>query len=442
LRRFLRMFHGAPPFEDREDAGRRLAERLAPYRDERPLVFALPRGGVPVGYEISRALDAPLDVFVARKLGAPGQPEFGIGAVASGGVRILNEDVVGRLGIPEDYLERITERETAEVERRLRHFRGDRPVPRVRGRTVILVDDGLATGVTARAAVKALRRLEPRRLVLAVPVCAAQTAELIGPEVDELVCLEAPPDLGAIGFWYRDFSQTSDEEVIELLEKARRERRERPVRVPAGPVELEGNLGVPEGARGVVLFAHGSGSGRHSPRNRYVAGALQRAGLATLLIDLLTPDEEEVDLRTGHLRFDIGLLADRLVGATDWLMENPDTLNLRIGYFGASTGAGAALVAAAKRPDEVGAIVSRGGRPDLAGDALPQVRAPTLLIVGGNDVPVIGMNRQALERLRAEKELKIVPGATHLFEEPGALEEVARLAAGWFARYLSLDTGE
>jgi putative phosphoribosyl transferase len=212
---------------------------------------------------------------------------------------------------------------------------------------------------------------------------------------------------------------------------------ERPVRVSTGPVELEGDLGVPEDAGGVVLFAHGSGSSRHSPRNRYVARALREAGLATLLIDLLTPDEERVDLRTGHLRFDIGLLAERLAGATDWLMEDPDTSNLLIGYFGASTGAGAALVAAADRPQEVGAIVSRGGRPDLAGDALPLVETPTLLIVGGNDVPVIGMNEEALGRLRAVKRMEIVAGATHLFEEPGALEEVARLAVGWFGRHLT-----
>ncbi len=211
---------------------------------------------------------------------------------------------------------------------------------------------------------------------------------------------------------------------------------EREARVPLGSVALEGNLGVPEGARGVVLFAHGSGSGRHSPRNRYVAQELRQAGLATLLIDLLTPEEEEIDLRTRHLRFDIGLLAVRLTGATDWLKREPDTRNLRVGYFGASTGAGAALVAAAERPEEVGAIVSRGGRPDLAGDALPRVRAPTLLIVGGNDAPVIEMNREATERLRVEKELKIVSGATHLFEEPGALEKVARLASDWFVWYL------
>ena len=212
---------------------------------------------------------------------------------------------------------------------------------------------------------------------------------------------------------------------------------EHSVRVSAGLITLEGNLGVPDGARGIVLFAHGSGSGRHSPRNRYVAGALREEGLATLLIDLLTPEEEEVDLRTRHLRFNIGLLAERLVDATDWLRRSPETQHLRIGYFGASTGAGAALVAAAERPEDVGAVVSRGGRPDLAGPALPRVAAPTLLIVGGNDLPVIGMNREAMEQLRVEKRFEIVPGATHLFEEPGALEEVARLAAGWFVRHLS-----
>src|SRR5215208_6308475 len=211
---------------------------------------------------------------------------------------------------------------------------------------------------------------------------------------------------------------------------------EREVRVSAGPVELEGNLSIPDNARGIVLFAHGSGSGRHSPRNRYVAEVLLEAELATLLIDLLTPEEEAVDLRARHLRFDIGLLASRLAGATDWLIENPSTQDPRVGYFGASTGAGAALVAAAKRPEVVDAVVSRGGRPDLAGEALRRVVAPTLLIVGGEDEPVIGMNREATEQIRAEKRLEVVPGATHLFEEPGKLEEVARLAAGWFACYL------
>jgi dienelactone hydrolase len=209
------------------------------------------------------------------------------------------------------------------------------------------------------------------------------------------------------------------------------------VEVSAGSVRLEGNLAIPAEAKGIVLFAHGSGSSRHSRRNRFVAQALRENGLATLLIDLLTEAEEAVDVQTRHLRFSIDLLAERLVGATDWLALQPTTYKLKVGYFGASTGAGAALVAAAKRSDSVGAVVSRGGRPDLAGSVLPQVQAPTLLIVGGNDLPVIGLNREALEQLRTTKKLEIVPGATHLFEEPGTLEEVARLASNWFQHYLT-----
>ena len=191
-------------------------------------------------------------------------------------------------------------------------------------------------------------------------------------------------------------------------------------------------------AGGVVLFAHGSGSSRHSRRNQFVAQRLQEAGLATLLMDLLSLEEEQEDALTGHLRFDIGLLARRLVAATEWLSQDPHTRQLPVGYFGASTGGGAALVAAAERPPAVHAVVSRGGRPDLAGDALPLVQAPTLLIVGSRDTPVIAMNREALDRLRCMKTLEIVPGASHLFEEAGALEVVARLAAGWFTRHLSL----
>jgi dienelactone hydrolase len=208
------------------------------------------------------------------------------------------------------------------------------------------------------------------------------------------------------------------------------------ISIPADGAKLQGNLNIPAGARGLVLFAHGSGSSRHSPRNRYVASALREGGLATLLMDLLTPEEEAIDLRTRQFRFDIGLLAARLVAATDWLREHPETRSLTLGYFGASTGAGAALVAAARRPDEIGAVVSRGGRPDLARSDLPAVRAPTLLIVGADDLPVIGMNREALNALRAEKQMEIVPGATHLFEEPGTLEQVARLARAWFERHL------
>ncbi len=199
---------------------------------------------------------------------------------------------------------------------------------------------------------------------------------------------------------------------------------------------LDGDLAVPRNAGAIVVFAHGSGSSRHSPRNRYVARTLQNRGLATLLFDLLTPAEETVDERSGRLRFDIPLLAARLVATVDWLKTADETSDLRVGLFGASTGGGAALVAGAERPRAIGAVVSRGGRPDLAGPALPDVEAPTLLIVGGDDEPVITMNRQAMGKMRAETRLDIVPGATHLFEEPGALEEVARRAADWFEAYL------
>jgi putative phosphoribosyl transferase len=212
---------------------------------------------------------------------------------------------------------------------------------------------------------------------------------------------------------------------------------QRAVTVPAGPVTLEGDLAIPAGARGIVLFAHGSGSSRHSPRNRQVAGVLSQTALATLLLDLLTGEEEAADRRTGHLRFDIGLLAERLTHAADWLSRQPGTRDLPLGCFGASTGAAAALVTAAARPEVIRAVVSRGGRPDLAGPSLATVRAPTLLIVGSEDIPVLGLNREAATRLGAEHQLVIVPGATHLFEEPGALEEVAHRAREWFLRHLA-----
>ena len=222
-------------------------------------------------------------------------------------------------------------------------------------------------------------------------------------------------------------------------ENRRREVEGRLVRVTVPHVTLEGNLEIPEGAVGIVLFAHGSGSGRRSPRNRYVAHILRQGGLGTLLIDLLTPEEEVIDMQTAHLRFDIPLLAERLMGVTDWLTHQSSTQHLRIGYFGASTGSGAALMATAERPDVVKVVVSRGGRPDLAGPALARVKAPVLLIVGGEDFPVIELNRDAMTKLKGDKKLEIIPGATHLFEEPGTLEEVSHLAREWFQRYLHED---
>ena len=220
-------------------------------------------------------------------------------------------------------------------------------------------------------------------------------------------------------------SDTKDELQVEQV-----------INIPSGNVQLEGELKVPQRATGIVLFAHGSGSSRHSPRNQYVARTIREAGVGTLLFDLLTREEEAVDSYTGELRFDIQFLARRLVDATNWITSQPATQHLRIGYFGSSTGAAAALIGAKGLSNIVAAVVSRGGRPDLAGDALPKVKAPTLLIVGGNDDVVIGLNEEAYAQLTCEKELKIVPGATHLFEEPGTLEQVARLASEWFKKKL------
>jgi putative phosphoribosyl transferase len=208
------------------------------------------------------------------------------------------------------------------------------------------------------------------------------------------------------------------------------------VQIPAGRAVLSGNLTIPGNAVALVLFAHGSGSSRHSPRNQFVARTLNRAGLGTFLFDLLTPEEEALDIYTREHRFNIGLLAERLVAATKWARQQEETRDLHIGYFGSSTGGAAALVAAAELPQDIGAVVSRGGRPDLAGDALPRVQAPTLLIVGGNDEVVIDLNEMARDQMRCEVKLEIIPGATHLFEESGALEQVAKLASDWFSLHL------
>jgi putative phosphoribosyl transferase len=436
-------------FQDRVDAGRRLAFALRRHRDEAPVVLGLPRGGVPVAYEVARALSAPLDVWVVRKVGAPGHEELGLGAVAEGGETYLNEALMAQVGVSDDEVAPLVARKAAEVAQRVRRFRRGQPPPELEGRTVILVDDGIATGGTTRAALRAIRRLRPKRLILAVPVASESTLESLRSEVDEVVCLDSDPYLAAIGDYYQDFGQTTDDEVVDLLERARKgdaAGREGPkagarveecsVDIEVDGVTLDGSLAIPDGATGLVLFAHGSGSSRHSPRNRFVAQALQSAGLATLLFDLLTAGEEAEDEMTGRLRFDVDFLATRVIGAAEATRAHPDTKDLRLGYFGASTGAAAALIAAAKRPDLVAAVVSRGGRPDLAGSNLPQVVAPTLLIVGSNDTEVLALNRDAFEHLGGRRQIAIVEGATHLFEEPGALEEVARVAGEWFVRHL------
>ncbi|MFD9423674.1 MULTISPECIES: phosphoribosyltransferase family protein [unclassified Streptomyces] len=460
-------------FTDRTDAGLRLARALRQLEGEHPVVLGLPRGGVPVAFEVARALRAPLDVIVVRKLGVPYHRELGFGAIGEGGVRVISEEIVRRGGVTEEDAAAVERAEEAELVRRARRFRAHRPRQDLDGRTVVVVDDGIATGATAEAACAVVRAQGAARVVLAVPVAPPDAVARLRTGADEVVCLATPHPFSSVGEWYRDFSQTSDEEVVALLARAADDPvRLRPARNGelrldlsgaggagdtgdtggaggaggtggagdtegtggAGGLEVVGDLVLPEGAEAVVLFAHGSGSSRHSPRNRSVAAALNEAGLGTLLFDLLTPAEEA---DRGHV-FDIGTLAGRLAAATRLLR---DRVPLPIGYFGASTGAAAALRAAATADADIGAVVSRGGRPDLAGPRLGDVRAPTLLIVGGHDTTVLALNRRAAAELTCENRLEIVPGATHLFEEPGALDTVAELARDWFTTHLSARPG-
>lgn len=426
------------PFRNREDAARQLAIALAKFRGSRPVILAIPRGAVPMGRILADALDAELDVVLVRKLGAPGNPEFAIGAVDERGAVMLGEYVEAS-GADRAYVEQEARRQLELIRARRASYRpGQAPVA-LAGRTVIVVDDGLATGSTMIAALKAARAQAPAHLVCAVPVAAGDSLSDVARFADEVVCLATPWPFGAVGYFYRDFSGVSDEDVVALLAgsplAASRAQGAAAlaVRIPADGIDLEGDLVLPDSPGGLVLFAHGSGSSRHSSRNRYVAQVLNERGLATLLFDLLSPEED----RDASKRFDIELLAQRLDAALQWARQETSLRGLGVGLFGASTGAAAAIQVAAGRPGEISALVSRGGRPDLAGThALSRLEAHALLIVGGADTDVLALNREARAATHNRAELVVVPGATHLFEEPGTLEQAAQLAAEWFVRWL------
>ena len=438
-------------FADRADAGRLLAERLEYLRGQDVVVLGLPRGGVPVAFEVAQALEAPLDVIVVRKLGTPIQPELAMGAIGEGGVRVLNDEVLDQTYVTEEQLRTVETRERALLDARVAGLRRGRERVSLTNRIAVIVDDGIATGSTARVACEVARGLGAAKVVVAVPVAPSRTLRSL-PGADEVVCVAAPQLFFSVGDHYRDFSPTSDDDVIVLLEAAERRARsghaagngpdvdvDVDVEIRVGAIAVNAHLHLPEPATGVVLFAHGSGSSRNSPRNRFVAEVLYRAGLGTLLLDLLTPEEE---LDRANV-FNIELLASRLTAATRWLRGRPDAASSRIGYFGASTGAAAALWAAAEPGAQIAAVVSRGGRPDLAGPRLSEVGAPTLLIVGSADQRVLALNRQAQAQLRCPSELRVVQGARHLFEEPGTLAEAALLASDWFAsRLLPADAGQ
>jgi len=412
-------------FADRHEAGSLLAVRLREARPGDAVVVGLARGGVAVAAAVAAQLGLPLDAVAVRKVGHPLQPEYALGAVAPG-VVYLRPDA----DVPRDAVDAAAADACAEAQALDRRLHEHRSPVAVEGRACILVDDGLATGATMVAAIRWARDRGAARVVVAVPVGPAETLAALEHEADLVVAVEAPRTIFAVSEWYAEFGEVSEVEVAALLARAPRPV-SRALTIAVDGVELEGDLTLPAAALGTVVFAHGSGSSRRSPRNRAVAERLNADSLGTLLFDLLTPAEAGNRAAV----FDIELLAARLVAGTRWLRSQPGTSELPVGYFGASTGAAAALWAAAADPS-VRAVVSRGGRPDLAGK-LAEVRAPTLLVVGGRDEVVLNLNRRAAAALRCPTELVVVPGATHLFEEAGALEQVGDLAAGWFRRHLA-----
>ena len=427
-------------FNNRTHAGELLAEKLLKYKSRKPVILALPRGGVPVAAEISARLGAPFDVLVVRKIGAPFNSELAIGAVCESDEPILNTITLAQIGFEPDDIRNTLKSEKTEVQRQIKLFRQGAKLGDLTQNCVIIVDDGLATGATVKAAIRFLQKKGVEHIVVAVPVAPASTARVIRPRVDELVTLVELEDLYSVGQWYRDFGQVSDDEVLSLLAEQSGQNRKlrllpksRSVMISLengdGKSRLRGELTEFSGMKAMIVFTHGSGSGRRSTRNVQVAEVLNRAGFGTLLFDLLTEKEE----KNRKNIFDIGLLSQRLLRVTTWLHQQQNLKGLKIGYFGASTGAAAALVAAVQfsGDEAIFAVVSRGGRPDLAGEALVRITAPVLLLVGGKDYDVIELNRIAKKKLPNAK-LSIVPNATHLFEESGTLQEVARQAAYWF----------
>jgi len=421
-------------FHDRIDAGHQLARALRKYKSQAPLILAIPRGAVPMGRALADDLEGELDVVMVRKIGAPYNPEYALGAVDESGW-VYRNPWAGDDPATLKYIETEREVELAVLRRRRARYTPGRTSVDPAGRIVIVVDDGLATGSTMIAALHALRARRPARLICAVPVAPPDVLSKIGAYADEVICLQTPVNFQAVGQFYSLFDQVEDDEVVKVL-SARAESGGAvaplsAVRILLGNVALEGEWHAGDGRR-LVVFAHGSGSSRLSPRNRYVAQVLNEAGIGTLLFDMLTAEEDQDYER----RFDIDLLTQRLLGVTAWLRAHAKPPGA-IGYFGASTGAAAALRAATQLGPVVSAVVSRGGRADLAGaKALQGVACPVLLIVGGLDSEVLALNRKALAQLGQHGELTEVPGATHLFEEPGTLEQVARTACRWFERHL------
>lgn len=425
------MRHIPVVFGDRLGAGLQLG--LAVRREEfpDPVVLGLPRGGVPVAAAVAQVVGAPLDVIVVRKLGVPDQPELAMGAIGEDGAIVMNDDIVrlARVGAAAVAAEERTER--AVLDARLSRIRCVRSRESLVGRTAVLVDDGIATGATMRAAVRVARAHGALRVAVAAPVAPPEAVEEFRSLADHVVVLEQPADFRAVGNWYHDFRAVGDDDVLRLMRRAAQSPAHTSVSIDPGTGRgadcLLGDLTVPVDPTGVVVFAHGSGSNRHSPRNSAVARMFERGGFATLLLDL----ETEAEVRAGDDTA-LEVLATRVVRAVEWLAVTPPTVGLPVGLMGASTGAAVAARAAVGASGRVVALVSRGGRIDLASDVLAELVAPTLCIVGSADDVVLDLNRRALRSMRCINDLVVIDGASHLFAEAGTLDAAAVAAFEWF----------
>ena len=438
-----------PMFRDRHAAGVALAHALAMHaRRSDAVVLGVARGGVAVAASLARTLMLPLDTFVCRKLGVPGLGEVAFGAIAEGDGAPVFDAVHSFVGLSRGVVAHVVERERAEVKRRIGRYRDDRPHMDLFGKTVIVVDDGLASGATLMAAGNALRRHRPARLIAAVPVASVDGVRFAAAPFDEVVSLATPEPFGTVSDWYHDYTPVDDCSVRALLRKPacvtylttmlRPHDSEHQITIPIGDDHhtspMIGDIGhagddvLPP--RGLVIFAHGGGSSRASYRNRYLAARLRIAGWATLRLDLLSAPEREADA-TGTLRFDIALITSRLLAATQWCIAQRMPGCNRVVLFGASTGAAAAMGVAAELGRSVACVVARGGRIDLAAQALARVRAPTLLVVGSRDEETLRLTQDCLPLLGAVPAVRVIAGAGHTFEEAGTLGHLGEEVTSW-----------
>lgn len=415
-------------FTDRESAGRLLAHRLHHLRGEDVVVLGLPRGGVPVAAQVARELGCPLDIIVVRKLGLPWQRELAYGAIGEDGIRVVNDNVIRESGLTSVEMQRVEEREVAELERRVSGLRAGHPRISLRGKTAVIVDDGIATGATARAACAVARGMGARQVIVAVPVAPSGWEETFIGDADDQMSLFAPAEFGSVGYFYDNFEPISDEEVATLLVASAQSPVGGDIHAVMGNRDVQAHVVLPPKAWASLLFLHGTGSSRFSTRNRAIAQQVSRAGVASVLVDVdegvsATPDMDGV--------------VERMMDVVRWMSTDPRFADHPVGLIGSSSGAAVAIAVALRLPDDVSAVITRGGNLSAVTDVVERLRLPLLMIVGSRDAQTLASNRSICQAIGATCTLEIIEGAGHLFEEGDALEEVGRLVVRFLERVLA-----